>query len=296
MAKSALANILNLLKRKEINKFDSRAREAYVIGYPKTGTTWLRVMLAKYVQLLIGRDEKLPLPLFDQFENLDPCVPPIQFTHGPLLWTDQTAADLSQENVVMPYSHAQVVLLVRSFPDVLVSDYWQHKTQVTPPYSGEISDFIRDPVLGVEKAITFYRLWYEGRHLVSKLILTRYEDLRFRPTAEFRRLLGFWQIPINEDYLAQAVAFGNFDNMRKLEVDNKQTRKLVYFSSGFPIFATGDTEKTQEAFHVRKGQVGGYREYLSESDIQFLCETMHGRIPEWYGYPNGFWEEHANPK
>ena len=292
--KRILAQLPKWFKGKTIKDIDSSSREFYVIGYPKCGTTWLRLMLGKYVQLLIGRDEKLPLPLFDQFEDFDVRVPLIQFTHGNLEWTHQTAADLTVENTVLCWCHTKVVLLVRNIPDVLVSLFWQAKTQVTPPYMGDISDFIRDPVQGVGKAVTFLQLWDSGRFSIPKLMLMRYEDLRFNPTAEFRRLLEFFQIPINEDYVAQAIAFSDFKNMRRLEVDNRRTRTLVYSSSGLPIFATGDTENTQEAFHVRKGQVGGYHDYLAEVDIRFLHDAMQGKIPEWYEYPDGFWDDDAN--
>ena len=290
-----LTRISKWFKRETIVETHSSSRQFYVVGYPKCGTTWLRVMLGKYVQLLTGRDEKLPLPLFDRFEDFDMRVPLIQFTHGNLDWTHQTAADLTLENTVLCWRHTRIVLLVRNIPDVVVSLFWQAKTQSNPPYMGNISEFIRDPVQGVEKAVRFLQLWDLGRSSIHQLLLMRYEDLRFNPNAEFRRLLDFFQMPINEDYLGQAIAFSDFNNMRKLEVDNRRTRALVYSSSGLPIFATGDTTSTPEAFHVRKGRVGGYRDYLSDGDIQFLRDAMWGKIPEWYKYPDGFWSNDVNP-
>ncbi len=292
--KRVLTKFQKWFGRKTREDIHPALQEYYVVGYPKSGTTWLRVMLGKYVQLFTGRDEKLPLPLFDQFEYIDPRVPLIQFTHGNLEWTYQTAADLTMENTVSCWRHTNVMLLVRNIPDVLVSLFWQAKTQATPPYQGDISEYIRNPVQGVEKAVAFLQLWEAGRLSIPKLMLMRYEDLRFKPAEEFCRLLEFFQIPIREDYIGQAVAFSDFKNMRKLEMDNRHTRTLVYSSSGLPIFATGDTASTQEAFHVRKGQVGGYHEYLSEADVRFLRDTMQGRIPAWYGYPDGFWVEDAN--
>jgi hypothetical protein len=265
--------------------------KVYMVGYPKTGSTWLRVMLGKYVQLLLGRDRKSPLPLFEKFEELDPRVPLIEFTHGNLEWSRQVAADLTLENAVFPFCQSQVVLLVRSIPDVLVSLYWQEKTRNEPPYPGTISDFIRDPVFGVEKVIAFYRLWYEGRNRANALLLLRYEDLYYGTELEFKKLLKFLKIPLDAQHLEDAIAYSKFENMRKLEVNNMKSSELVYQSSGYSIFATGDVEKTKEAFHVRKGQIGGFREYLSKSDIEFLNDSMKDNVPDWYGYQNGFWKE-----
>lgn len=289
--KKIFSRLPQFLKRKPMAALNSSSRESYIIGYPKSGNTWLRVMLGKYVQLLIGRDQNLPMPLFDSFVDLDPRVPLIQVTHGPLEWTNQTAADLTLDNVVFPYRPFRVVLLVRSIPDILVSLFWQEKTRSQPPYWGTISDFIRDPVLGVKKAIAFYRLWYEGRDTPRDLVLMRYEDLRYRTDEEFQKLLEFFHIPVVEKYMTDAVAYSNFDNMRNLELNNMKSGELVYRSSGYSVFGTGDVEKTTEAFHVRKGQVGGFREYLSEADVEYLLQSMKDRVPEWYGYQNGLWKD-----
>jgi len=291
MSPLSLPTLLGWVARKRVRKKDLQNRGSYVVSYPKSGTTWLRVMLGKYVQLLTGRHEDSPLPLFDQFEDIGPQLPLIQFTHGLLKMTAQTGANLTRENLITPYRPYQIVLLVRNIPDVLVSNYWHMKTRGNPPYPDEISEFIRDPIYGVEKAASFLRLWSEGADMVRKFKLIRYEDLRHKTLEEFKRLLKFWQMPIQEDYISQSLAFSEFDNMRKLESDNKQSKRLVYRSSGLPIFGTGDTNKTSESFHVRKGLVGGYAEYLSEKDIRFLKETMRGKIPKMYGYPDGFWDE-----
>jgi hypothetical protein len=285
--------ILRAVLRKYIGH---RTTDSYVIGFPKSGNTWLQVMLGKYVQLLAGRDEALPLPLFDSFDFLGRCtrwhhqVPRIQFTHHPLTWDTQTGSDLTLDNVVFPFRHKAVVLIVRSIPDILVSHYWQYKTRVKPPYNHPISYFIRDPVFGVEKCIRFFRLWDEGKHSVRNIMLLRYEDLRLRPEVTFRHLLEFWSVPVDNRFLETAIGFSGFENMRKLELANLENPSLVYTSSGNPIFATGNITESSEAHHVRKGEIGGYREYLSDSDIQYLAAELQDKIPAWYGYAGGFWK------
>lgn len=259
-----------------------------IIGYPKSGNTWLRVLLGTYVKELFKLQG--PLPLFDTLSIFDTRIPPIDFTHGNLEWITQTANDLNLENTVFAYRQFSVVLLVRNIPDILVSLYWQAKTQVIPPYEGSISEFIRDPVHGVNKAIAFFQLWEKGHQKIHKLLLLRYEDLRINTATEFTRLLQFLQLPVDEHIVLSAIELCNFDNMRKLEIDNKETRKLIYESSGYPIFATGDVEKNKEAYRVRKGKINGFRDYLSEEDILFLQNSMNKNIPDWYKYQNGFWQ------
>jgi hypothetical protein len=283
------------VSRITLNRLNNhRTTDAYLIGYPKCGNTWLQVMLGKYVHLLNGGDDSQPIPLFSDFDQWGRCtqwnpnVPRIQFTHGGLEWTTQTAGDLSIKNLIFPYRKKKIALLVRNIPDMLISLYWHYKTRITPPYEGEVSDFIRSPLYGVDKAIAFYRIWHENHGRIDKFILLRYEDIRKTPFDYFKSLLAFWDIPVQKELIEKTVEYASFDNMRKLENANRVKPALVYASSGLPIFTTGDTEKTTEAYHVRKGLVGGYREYLSQADIDFLKERMRGVIPDEYGYPDGF--------
>ncbi len=292
---NSLAARTKKISRIILNRLNNhRTTDAYLVGYPKCGNTWLQVLLGKYIQLLNGANEEEPLPLFSAFDDWGRCVrwhpqaPRIQFTHDGLEWTSQTAHDLARLDLTAPYRRKQTVLLVRAIPDMLVSLYWQHKTQVQPAYAGEISDFIRDPVFGVEKALAFYAAWEKSRAQFQRLFLLRYEDLRKQTEPVLEALLAFWNIPIRKEYVAQAAEFASFDNMRKLEQKNREKPQLIYQSSGLPIFATGDVQKSPEAYHVRKGQVGGYREYLSPPDIDFLREKMRGALSDWYGYRDGF--------
>lgn len=268
--------------------------DLYVVGMPKSGNTWLRIMMGKYVQLLEGLDPDLPLPLFSRFDARGRCLsegggmPRIQFTHSVMEWDNPQPDDFTVPRAVAPFRKKDVVFMVRSIPDVLVSIFWQHKTRMNPPYPGEIADFIRDPALGVDNAVRFYRVWAEGRDHVKRFLLLRYEDLRRDPHTQFRALLEFLEAPLNDELIAVAVAYSDFDNMRKMEKEDAGKKSLRYEGSGSLVFATGDISKTSEAFHVRKGRVGGYREYLSEADIEYLRSRMRGLVPDWFGYPDGF--------
>lgn len=274
-----------------VNTIGHRTTDAYLVCYPKSGSTWVQIMLGRYIQMLLNNEDKESPVLLSSFDSFGRCArwaenfPRIQFTHHPLRWDNQVAADLTSENVVHHFNGKSVALLIRSIPDMLVSHYWQAKTQVAPPYEKELADFIRDPVFGAEKAVAFYKIWYENRDAFKNLELFRYEDFRANPNETFKRLLRFWKIPVNDLCAARAVEYADFDNMKKLEASGTSLR---FPSSNLPIFPTRDTSKSPESFHVRKGKVGGAKEYLSDADITWLKNTMHGQLPVWYGYTDGF--------
>ncbi len=116
---------------------------------------------------------------------------------------------------------------MRNIPDILVSLFWQHKTQVKPAYSGDISCFIRDPIYGVEKAIAFFNLWYENKNHVQGLMLLRYEDLLLNTKYELVKLLKYLNIELHESIIDETISFGKFENIRQLELNNIKTKELV---------------------------------------------------------------------
>jgi hypothetical protein len=262
-----------------------RTTELYFVGYPKTGNTWVRYMLGRYVQLLCDLPD---LPMFDATDRIGRCErfcvgPAMQFTHRPLLWDRQRTGDLDYENVIRPFRDKRIVLLVRHPLDVLVSLWMQRQYRGVERRAGTLVDLLEDPVWGLEKLLRFYALWDLHRGDVRDFLLMRYEDLRADPHGAFAGLLTFLDIPRQEHQLHQAVADAAFDSMRKLELSGGGPR---YRSSGRSIFASGDINNA-DALHVRRGQVGGFRDYLDQQDADRLLARIDRHLPGSFGYSTG---------
>jgi hypothetical protein len=272
-------SVLTRVLRK-LNKH--RTTELYFVGYPKTGNTWLRYMLGRYVQLVCRLPDP---PLFDATDRMGRCEsfcvgPAMQFTHRPLLWHDQRAADLDFEKVIRPFQDKRVVLLIRHPLDTLVSLWMQRKHRGNEKYGGSLQELLENPVWGLEKFFRFYTLWFQHSDGVKDFLPVRYEDMRADPHSIFAELLNFLAIPRNDDELRQAVADADFESMKKVELSGGGPR---YRSSGDSIFASGDTNNA-DAFHVRRGQVGGFSDYLLPEDAERLLDLIDRRLPDFYGY------------
>jgi Sulfotransferase domain len=252
------------------------------VGYPKVGNTWVRVTLGRYVQRFAGLHD---IPLFEPGDSalLSRALGPAAagyFTHAPLEWSTQTATDLNHENVVRPFQGKKVILLVRHPLDALVSLYKQTVYRVKPkPFSGDLVQFIEDPVYGLNKIIVFYELWRDSVDRES-VLLWRYEDARLDMASSLRQILTFLQLPIVEELISDATTYGSFDNMKAME---KSEVPLRYRSSGFQIFASGDLSNP-DAFHVRKGEVGAFRGELRREDADRFEAIVRNHLSSRYGY------------
>jgi hypothetical protein len=253
--------------------------DVYVVSYPKCGATWTRVLLGKYVQLITG---SASLPLFDG-ALYDPLVaqitPRIKFTHQPLLWDRQRAADLNPGNTIAPFGRAKVILIVRYPLDALLSSHAQWTNQLGATMD-DLQSFLVDPIHGIEKLLKFHQLWAKHRTEVREFLSVRYEGMLQSAPAEMRRLLTFVGLPVDEALLAQAVAFASFDSMRKMQISPDVP---VYPTSGLPIFGSIDVSNPA-TFLVRRGVAGGYRDFLSPAQYEPLEELIAREMDPIFGY------------
>lgn len=183
--------------------------------------------------------------------------------------------DISGEKYAVKYSHRYpknepwwekppVALLIRDPRDVIVSHFFQITKRRKKECPENISDFIRDPKWGIDNVVHFYNEWYEVYPNISQCMLLRYEDLQKDCHSEFKRLLEFFAIEVEETFIKDAVDYCSFDNMQRIEHDMsaKKPNKIGHLGAG-------DIEDL-ESYKVRRGKVGGYIDYLSPEDIQYL--------------------------
>jgi hypothetical protein len=203
------------------------------------------------------------------------------FTHEPLEWGSQTAQDLTSANVVEPFRGKRVVLLVRHPLDTLVSSWHQARLRADPPYEGDVRSFVEQPVHGLEKLLRFYRIWEDAHRAGFPVALFRYEDARRDAAAQLEHILRFVGVDKPEPAaVGAAVERASFSNMQAMERSGREPR---YKSSGLGIFATGD-RSVPDAFHVRRGEVGGYRDDLPPDLVPGYERRVAESMAGWYGY------------
>ena len=258
------------------NLWRTRNAEAFVVSYPKTGRTWLRVMIGQFLAGRIGKGQDVLLDTYAITELAG--VKKTLFTHdGPfLLFSGAPYNELAFNE--SSYRGRDVVFIIRDIRDTLVSSYFQ-ESQRMHTYSGSISDFLRDDVFGVRRIVTFYNLWYQNRALPRSFLLARYEDMHADPVAvlaEVVKALGV--ADASPEALQQAVAYASFDNMKKMETSG------VFRD---PMMQPGKAG-SGESFKVRRGKIGGYTDYMGPEDLAYVQQVVEEMaLPgcDWYFAP-----------
>ena len=245
---------------------------AVVYSYPKCGRTWLRFILASYINRLCN----LGLPInfqsiFTLLPNHDSDalkgmenfqfsghkqVPLISFSH--------------QKRAVDKVADESRVLLLRSIPDVVVSDFFQ-RSKLLKSYEGSLAQFIRDRNGALTQYLEYLNQWAELMN-DNTLVLT-YEALTQNTHSEVARLLSFLGLENNTRLLAEAIGDSSFEQMAAIEK-----------SLGIAGFPTSH-HKDPEARRVRKGKIDGYTDYLSAEDIAYCRQqallTLSPKAQSW---------------
>lgn len=265
--------------RKEAREI--RQADVVIVSPPKCGRTWVRVLLSRFFQICHGLPDDRLLG-FDNYHRLCPAVPKIRFTH------DKYVSDYTGEgDTKRTFYDKKVILLVRDPRDVVVSNYFQWIITINPfkkkarrvpddPKSVPLYDFFLDPELGVRKTIRFLNAWESELPKTKDCLIVRYEDLKADTEAVLKRMLSFMALAYSEEQVRAAVDYASFENMRALEKSNT-------FDSGSRRLAAKNPDDAS-ALKVRRGKVGGYRDYFSNEEIAHIDGLVEAQLSPIYGY------------
>ncbi|MEX0924381.1 MAG: sulfotransferase domain-containing protein [Candidatus Paceibacterota bacterium] len=252
----------------------NRFAEVMIVSYPKSGRSWLRMIISAYVAALHGKPLDHQEDITDLRHQISD-IPHIVFVHDGSTYAQPINVPSEELNAdKTAFETKKVVLLVRDPRDVLVS-YYFHCTHRQKVFEGTLSDFIRDDRFGIRKLITFLNHWNNAQKIPASFTLLRYEDMSSDTYHEMVRLINILGLPLKEEALTQAIAFSAFDNMKKRERSGE-----LYIKGRF---GAGET-KDEQSYKVRQGKVGGYKDALQPDDIKYLNDQINNFLSPFFGY------------
>jgi hypothetical protein len=284
-----VASRRNLLARLELAK--AERTDLLIIGHPKSGNTWLRTMISRLYQVRYGLPASV-IVTSDELARRHPGVPRVSATNGHYSYEGAVGEKLAAGAPDCALRHKAIVMLARNPCDIAVSWFFQftkrqsaHKQELInhfiehPIDRRTISmwDFVRHSDIGVPFLIDYLNVWERNIEHLEHGVLVRYEDLRGQPAEILGRIISFVDQSFSAEDIDEAVRFGSFDNLRQLE------------SQGF--FRQGGLKRRDpddpNAFKVRRGKVGGYRDYFTPEQVAELEALMAARLSPTLGYGAG---------
>lgn len=279
------------LRRKHLARLElAKAHRAnyLIIGHPKSGNTWLKVMISRLYQLRYNLPES-KLINTDEFARKIPEIPRLAATNGYYSYEGEVGKLLAVGAPDNPLRHKPVLFIARNPIDIAVSWYHQFTKRQSRAKQELINHWIDNPIdrrtvqmwefvrhsdIGLPALIEYQNTWARNIAELPNGMLTRYEDLRTEPVATLHRITQHMGESFTEEEVRAAVEWGSFDNLQNLETKGT-------FSQGGMKLVSADDPST---YKVRRGKIGGYREDFDEHQVAELEALVRDGILPELGY------------
>lgn len=257
------------LKRFAKQRARLKLADAILVSPPGSGRTWLAAMLSHYYHLTRGAPADLLIKQARFYAGL-PDVRRYFLAHPSQIWGERAAADAAKL-----HARKATLFLIRDPRDIAVTMHW-HRWMRGGASSNCGSapgrnarrlrfDDLAGAVVGVIRRL--HQIEAVAVELPDHLLLT-YEGLRAAPEVNVSALIDAVERSVDRAAVAEAVAFCSFDRMKCLEREGFfQARALQPGAADEP-----------ESFKVRRGEVGGYRRYLSEAEAAMVDKLVAERL------------------
>lgn len=237
----------------------------WLASYPRSGNTWLRFLLYRYLHGPIGNTTVINgvIPGIHGRGTIDPDRPGRTLIKTHFAWT-----------LKHPFAdRTRAVIHVRRHPkDVLLSGYEYHALNganiPADVYANAFITKLGDPSwlqLGFGTWESHIRSWVDGPELPPgvRCHWTTYERLKSDTGAELRAMIEFLGEPVDEARLAEAVADCSLENLRATEDREKAT-------GSESLFPGSDAARSKGKRFINNGRTGQSLGHISPAlDARF---------------------------
>lgn len=259
-----------------------------IIGHPKSGNTWLKVMISRLYQLRYDLPES-KLINTDEFARKIPEIPRLAATNGVYSYESEVGKLLALDAADNPLRHKPVLFLARNPIDIAVSWYHQFTKRQSRAKQELINhsiahpidrrtvqmwDFVRHSDIGLPFLIEYQNSWARNIAALPQGMLVKYEELRAEPVTTLHRIVQHMGADFSEQEVREAVEWGSFDNLQKLETSG------TFSQGGMKLVNRNDPS----TYKVRRGKVGGYRDDFEPAQVAELEALVRDNILPELGY------------
>jgi len=259
-----------------------------IIGHPKSGNTWLKVMISRLYQLRYDLPES-KLINTDEFARKIPEIPRLAATNGYYSYEGEVGKLLAAGAPDNPLRHKPVLFLARNPIDIAVSWFHQFTKRQSRAKQELINHWVENPIdrntvqmwefvrhsdIGLPSLIEYQNTWARNVQDLEHGMLVKYEELRTAPVPTLHKIIQLMGENFSEEEIRAAVEWGSFDNLQKLETKGT-------FSQGGMKLVNADDPST---YKVRRGKVGGYRDDFDPQQVAELEALVRDNILPQLGY------------
>lgn len=237
-----------------------RGDEIFLCSYPKSGNTWVRIMISALIE---GTPERLT------HERIRQLVPDI-YQDMPLIKSSKLQPKIIKTHSCDFHNFPRTIYVIRDPRSAWISFYHYTKAY-NPDYGGSFLEFLHD-----REQFEWCGPWEQhakqahdeqARVGPDKLLIVRYEDLHQDAVSELNKISRFIGLDAGAELITEIVEKTSFKEMKKSETD---------LDGGF-LARTGKSFFREGAANVYANTFPS--ELLKTKEFETVRETM-----QLYGY------------
>ena len=242
-------------KDRSIFKQHLRPTDVFLVGHPKSGNTWLALMLGVVMEK--NFDKKITIAnvqdFIPAFHGYDKKISLYDLVPNPRIFRN--------EGPVYPGLYPKTIYMLRDPRSVYIS-YYRHCVHVTNKLQWKIKDFIDEMItyghiIGMEPWLVRWdrqvSQWIE-RSKNQPVMIVKYEEMKKDRRKVLEDVLTFAEITYDEKDIDIAVERGSFNSMRKEE----QIHGAEPFGG----------KRREGSYYVRQGKTDGWKDELSQEIVK----------------------------
>ena len=256
---------VRLHRRKKLLQSIQHECDLFLVSFPKSGNSWVRFLFANYLN---DKEECV------DFKNLYNFVPDSHLTEQLEVLRTPSFNKLPVRIVKChdPYigffKDRKIIYVVREGKSALNSYFFYLNARRSVALTNEELLVAERPEI---------QSWSE--HLLSwkkkrqNILIVKYEDLLADTVSEFRKILVFSGLPVNEDKLSISVELSSFENMKKIELKGYFTKSMIKQGKNTEFVRQGSAKLKYSVFteeelkRFEKESVKAYEAYHYKTSI-----------------------------
>lgn len=241
---------------------DSQQSERILMyGYPKSGNTWLRLVIYNYRSLCLDSTQTSTI----SYNTLNALQNNVMDRGTTFKIKDGFPLFYRTHRIYMrPYNlFTKKIFIHRNPLDTLISAYYFYKNRDIP--------FSDDPIVVRDKLhnIDFYVCYkidswinFYNTSILHADFVMNYTEMRRDPFRTYSRLINFLDWDLDDDILKRAIDFSSFSNVRVME--NKENQS----------YGNGPSDGSFKGRFTRSGEECQFNYELKEETINFVLDKF----------------------
>ncbi|XP_072107728.1 amine sulfotransferase-like [Mobula birostris] len=263
-----LSGIHTIKRLDQMENYDVRDSDVFIVTYPKSGTIWMQTILAH-----IFMDEDLKTgeckPTYREAPWLEISVKEIitDDRPSPRLFVTHLPYELIPK--ALKKKMGKVIYVYRNPKDVAVSFYYFHKfanyLETPENFGAFLQKFLKGQV-DYDSWFNHVKNWYNHREEFN-IIFQSYEEMTQDLKTAVIKFCKFLERPLDDGSINIIVEHSTFKNMKK-------NPKLNYERAGFPIF-----DPSVPGF-MRKGIVGDWKTHFTVAQNEMFTKIFQEKMED----------------